>query len=119
MVKCLQGKLQMKNTSKSSKKQDEKHKISTSSKNQGEKDAISKNLKNQDEKKGLTVRDTSGLTGNFVKMTEIRNKLLTFRDLLDLSPCVGSASVNEVHLLPCVLKGLLLLHRAFARALCF
>ncbi|KAK4361082.1 hypothetical protein RND71_020034 [Anisodus tanguticus] len=29
-------------------------------------------------------------------MTELRNKILTLRDLLDLSPCIGSASVNEL-----------------------
>lgn len=28
--------------------------------------------------------------------TELKNKISTFRDLLDLPPCVGSASVNEV-----------------------
>ncbi|KAL2473588.1 putative protein-like [Forsythia ovata] len=42
--------------------------------------------------------------GNFVVMTDLRNKISTFRDLFDLAPCVGSASVNE--LLICTVKDL-------------
>lgn len=30
--------------------------------------------------------------------TELKHKISSFRDLLDLSPCVGSASVNEARL---------------------
>nr|GMC83852.1 uncharacterized protein At4g04980 [Ipomoea batatas] len=38
----------------------------------------------------------SPVAANFIIMTELRNKVLTFRDLLDLSPCIGSASVNQL-----------------------
>ena len=55
--------------------------------------AVSKSFKS----KGSTVRNSSRVAGNFIIMTELRNKILTLRDLLDLSPCIGSASVNEVH----------------------
>ncbi|CDP14495.1 unnamed protein product [Coffea canephora] len=46
--------------------------------------------------KNTAVVKSRGVAGNFVKMTDIRTKVLTFRDLLDLSPCIGSASVNEL-----------------------
>lgn len=55
--------------------------------------AISKSFKST---KGSTVRNSCRVAGNFIIMTELRNKILTLRDLLDLSPCIGSASVNEV-----------------------
>ncbi|CAA0817901.1 Unknown protein [Striga hermonthica] len=42
------------------------------------------------------VQSSSGVAGNFVTMTELRNKITTLRDLLDFSPCVGSASVSEL-----------------------
>ncbi|XP_019169692.1 PREDICTED: uncharacterized protein LOC109165407 [Ipomoea nil] len=48
------------------------------------------------ETKGTTERKPCGLASNFMVMTELRNKTLTLRDLLDLSPCIGSASVNEL-----------------------
>ncbi|VFQ88553.1 unnamed protein product [Cuscuta campestris] len=34
--------------------------------------------------------------GEFKVMTELRNKTLALRDLLDLSPCVGSTSVHDL-----------------------
>lgn len=48
------------------------------------------------ETKGTTERKPCGFASNFMVMTELRNKTLTLRDLLDLSPCIGSASVHEV-----------------------
>ncbi|KAI3456296.1 hypothetical protein Pfo_012959 [Paulownia fortunei] len=55
--------------------------------------------KNVRDMKPSTVRSSCGVAGNFVTMTDLRNKISTFRDLLDLSPCVGSASVNELLIL--------------------
>ncbi|KAL0442793.1 UNVERIFIED_CONTAM: hypothetical protein Slati_2002000 [Sesamum latifolium] len=55
--------------------------------------STSKHVRNM---KASTVCNSSGVAGNFVTMTELRNKISTFRDLLDFSPCVGSASVNEL-----------------------
>ncbi|PHT56059.1 hypothetical protein CQW23_04545 [Capsicum baccatum] len=57
--------------------------------------AVSKSFKS----KGSTVRNSCRVAGNFIIMTELRNKILTMRDLLDLSPCIGSASVNELLIL--------------------
>nr|GMD09038.1 formin-like protein 12 [Ipomoea batatas] len=51
------------------------------------------------ETKGTTERKPCGLASNFMIMTELRNKTLTLRDLLDLSPCIGSASVHELLIL--------------------
>ncbi|KAK3028500.1 hypothetical protein RJ639_038568 [Escallonia herrerae] len=51
--------------------------------------------KNLKESKGLIMRNSCGVAGNFVTMMELRAKILTFRDLLDLPPSVGSASVME------------------------
>ncbi|KAL3522230.1 hypothetical protein ACH5RR_015064 [Cinchona calisaya] len=70
----------------------------------------SKASKTHKQMKGATVRKSCGVAGNYIKMTDIRNKILTFRDLLDLSPCVGSASVNE--LLIWTLKDLHRLYRS-------
>ncbi|KAL0398626.1 UNVERIFIED_CONTAM: hypothetical protein Sradi_2205900 [Sesamum radiatum] len=55
--------------------------------------STSKNVRGM---KASMVCSSSGVAGNFVTMTELRNKISTFRDLLDFSPCVGSASVNEL-----------------------
>lgn len=60
---------------------------------------ISKNNNNNNVRnmnKASTVRSSSGVADNFVTMTELRNKLSTFRDLLDFSPCLGSASLIQV-----------------------
>ncbi|KAM3251640.1 hypothetical protein P3L10_005710 [Capsicum annuum] len=56
---------------------------------------VSKSFKS----KGSTVRNSCRVAGNFIIMTELRNKILTMRDLLDLSPCIGSSSVNELLIL--------------------
>lgn len=39
---------------------------------------------------------SGGVAGNLVSMTEIRNKVSCFRDMLDFSPCLGSATLLEV-----------------------
>ncbi|XP_055808097.1 uncharacterized protein LOC129876638 [Solanum dulcamara] len=49
--------------------------------------------------KGSRVHNSCGVAGNFVIMTALRSKILTLRDLLDLSPCFGSASLNELLIL--------------------
>ncbi|KAM3251641.1 hypothetical protein P3L10_005711 [Capsicum annuum] len=56
---------------------------------------VSKSFKS----KGSTVRNSCRVAGNFIIMTELRNKILTMRDLLDLSPCIGSSSVNGLLIL--------------------
>ncbi|CAN4078987.1 unnamed protein product [Withania somnifera] len=57
--------------------------------------AVSKSFKS----KGYTIHNSCRVAGNFIIMTELQNKILTLRDLLDLSPCIGSASVNELLIL--------------------
>ncbi|KAG8385587.1 hypothetical protein BUALT_Bualt03G0060700 [Buddleja alternifolia] len=54
------------------------------------------NSKNASNMKPSKVSNSCVVAGNFVTMTELRNKISTFRDLLDFSPCTGSASVNEL-----------------------
>ncbi|OIT06172.1 uncharacterized protein A4A49_08024 [Nicotiana attenuata] len=49
--------------------------------------------------KGSRVHNSCGVADNFIIMTALRSKTLTLRDLLDLSPCLGSASVNELLIL--------------------
>ncbi|CAL5408748.1 unnamed protein product [Camellia sinensis] len=46
--------------------------------------------------KGSKVHNSNSATSVFLKMEELRKKILTFRDLIDLPPCVGSASANEL-----------------------
>ncbi|MCD9640568.1 hypothetical protein HAX54_025936 [Datura stramonium] len=46
--------------------------------------------------KSPTIHNPCGVAGNFRIMSAIRNKILTLRDLLDLSPCDGSESANEL-----------------------
>ncbi|KAK4340583.1 hypothetical protein RND71_039084 [Anisodus tanguticus] len=43
-----------------------------------------------------TFHNSLGVASNFRIMTGIQNKILTLRDLLDLSPCDGSESANEL-----------------------
>ncbi|GER36492.1 hydroxyproline-rich glycoprotein [Striga asiatica] len=47
-------------------------------------------------KNAKSMKSSSGVAGNFVTMTALMNKITTLRDLLDFSPCVGSASVSEL-----------------------
>ncbi|KAA8515295.1 hypothetical protein F0562_018475 [Nyssa sinensis] len=48
------------------------------------------------EVKGLTVHNSCSVAGDFITMTELRKKILTFTDLIDLPSCIGSASLNEL-----------------------
>ncbi|XP_055827987.1 uncharacterized protein LOC129896174 [Solanum dulcamara] len=43
-----------------------------------------------------TFHNSCGVASNFRIMTGIRNKIITLRHLLDLSPCDGSESANEL-----------------------
>uniref|UniRef100_M1CJU9 Phosphoinositide-binding clathrin adaptor, N-terminal n=3 Tax=Solanum tuberosum TaxID=4113 RepID=M1CJU9_SOLTU len=43
-----------------------------------------------------TFQNSCGVASNFRIMTGIRNKIITLRHLLDLSPCDGSESANEL-----------------------
>lgn len=56
----------------------------------------SKNLKGQ---KGSKISNSFGVAGNFVTMTDLKNKISIFRDLLDFAPCSGSATVTELLIL--------------------
>ncbi|KAH6790571.1 hypothetical protein C2S51_005577 [Perilla frutescens var. frutescens] len=51
--------------------------------------------------KNVETKDSSsrGVAGHFVAMIEIRNKVSCLRDLLDLAPCVGSATIFELLIL--------------------
>ncbi|GKV00889.1 hypothetical protein SLEP1_g13500 [Rubroshorea leprosula] len=48
--------------------------------------------------KGLTEfrNQSRKATGNFILMMELKKKILVFRDLIDLSPCNGSTSVEQL-----------------------
>ncbi|GAV74431.1 hypothetical protein CFOL_v3_17911, partial [Cephalotus follicularis] len=46
--------------------------------------------------KGSRMDSSCGWTGNFISMVELRKKIMVFRDIIDLPPCDGSASVNEL-----------------------
>ncbi|KAF8409313.1 hypothetical protein HHK36_005387 [Tetracentron sinense] len=52
--------------------------------------------KNQMEVAGLTIDNSCGWAGNFVLIMELRKKILTFRDIIDLPPCDESGSINEL-----------------------
>ncbi|XP_075488989.1 uncharacterized protein LOC142527888 [Primulina tabacum] len=56
----------------------------------------SKILKGQ---KGSKISNSCGVAGNFVTMTDLKNKISIFRDLLDFAPCSGSATVTELLIL--------------------
>ncbi|XP_073030503.1 uncharacterized protein [Primulina eburnea] len=49
--------------------------------------------------KGSKISNSCGAAGNFVTMTDLKNKISTFRDLLDFAPCSGSATVTELLIL--------------------
>ncbi|XP_019068306.1 uncharacterized protein At4g04980-like [Solanum lycopersicum] len=46
--------------------------------------------------RSATFQNSCGVASNFRIMTGIRNKIITLRHLLDLSPCDGSESANEL-----------------------
>ncbi|XP_073311870.1 uncharacterized protein [Primulina huaijiensis] len=56
----------------------------------------SKILKGQ---KGSKISNSCGVAGNFLTMTDLKNKISIFRDLLDFAPCSGSATVTELLIL--------------------
>ncbi|XP_057950215.1 uncharacterized protein At4g04980-like [Malania oleifera] len=52
--------------------------------------------KSQTGAEGLMDDGSPGSTGNLILTNELRRKILTFRDTMDLPPCDGSASINEL-----------------------
>ena len=58
---------------------------------------IHKNLpKSQKEVLGMTIGSPLGHASNLMLMLELRKKITIFRDIIDLPPCDGSTSINEV-----------------------
>ena len=58
---------------------------------------IHKNLpKSQKEVLGMTIGSPLGHASNLMLMLELRKKISLFRDIIDLPPCDGSTSINEV-----------------------
>lgn len=58
---------------------------------------IHKNLpKSQKEVLGMTIGGPLGHASNLMMMLELRKKISIFRDIIDLPPCDGSTSINEV-----------------------
>lgn len=45
---------------------------------------------------GMMIDNSNGWGGNFVQMIELRKKILTFRDVIDLPPCDGLGPIHEV-----------------------
>ncbi|XP_018860716.2 uncharacterized protein At4g04980 isoform X1 [Juglans regia] len=60
--------------------------------------------KSHKEVQGISIGSTFGNASNLILAMELRNKILSFRDILDLPPCDGSASINE--LLICTMEDL-------------
>ncbi|XP_062103159.1 uncharacterized protein At4g04980-like [Humulus lupulus] len=56
---------------------------------QGKSSGLSTNL-------GGISGNPCGWTGNFIFMVELRKKILTFRDIIDLPPCDGSSPISEL-----------------------
>jgi len=47
----------------------------------------------------MTIGSRFGYTcSNLILLMELRKKIMTFRDIIDLPPCDGSASINEVYI---------------------
>ncbi|CBI38446.3 unnamed protein product, partial [Vitis vinifera] len=57
---------------------------------------VSNISKNQKPAQSLKTEMSYGKTGNFILIMELRKKIMTFRDLIDLPPCDGSASIDEL-----------------------
>ncbi|KAI3846794.1 hypothetical protein MKX03_028310 [Papaver bracteatum] len=55
--------------------------------------AVSKNPK---EVKGHTVDKSGGWASNFLSMVELRRKILSFRDIIDLPPCDTRGPIKEL-----------------------
>lgn len=52
--------------------------------------------KSPKEEQGMAIGGRFGYTSKLILLMELRKKIMTFRDILDLPPCDGSASINEV-----------------------
>ncbi|PON84655.1 hydroxyproline-rich glycoprotein family protein [Trema orientale] len=52
--------------------------------------------KNPVEISGMSKESSCGWTGNFIFMIDLRKKILTFRDIIDLPPCDGSSPIHEL-----------------------
>ncbi|XWS12694.1 hypothetical protein CRYUN_Cryun37aG0112400 [Craigia yunnanensis] len=57
---------------------------------------ISKVSKNQKEMKGSRKDSSSQSACNFILMMELRKKIVTFRDIIDLPPCSTSVSTDQL-----------------------
>lgn len=53
-------------------------------------------LKKPGEVAGIAIENSRGWTGNFILMIELRKKILTFRDIINLPPCDGSSPIQEL-----------------------
>ncbi|PON78228.1 hydroxyproline-rich glycoprotein family protein [Parasponia andersonii] len=60
---------------------------------QGKSSVISKN---PGEVSGMCKENSCGWTANFIFMIDLRKKILTFRDIIDLPPCDGSSPIHEL-----------------------
>ncbi|KAE8689508.1 Toll-Interleukin-Resistance domain family protein [Hibiscus syriacus] len=56
----------------------------------------SKACKSQKRRKGSQKDNSPPLQGNFVLMVELRKKITTFRDIVDLPPCSTSLSIDKM-----------------------
>lgn len=52
--------------------------------------------KKESEEPKMERSRSRGSSGNFILMMELRKKIITFRDIVDLPPFDGSLSINEV-----------------------
>ncbi|KAI3905697.1 hypothetical protein MKX01_007189 [Papaver californicum] len=52
--------------------------------------------KNQKEVNGPTVHRSCGWASNFLSMVELRRKILSFRDIIDLTPCDTRVPIKEL-----------------------
>ncbi|XP_038690441.1 uncharacterized protein At4g04980 [Tripterygium wilfordii] len=53
-------------------------------------------IKNHTEEKNFRTESSYGFSDNLVMIMELRKKILTFRDIIDLPPCEASAPINEL-----------------------
>lgn len=58
--------------------------------------ATSSDVSNLKNVVGMMPDNSSGWRANFMFMIELRKKILTFRDIIDLPPCDGSSPIHEV-----------------------
>jgi hypothetical protein len=55
-----------------------------------------KDKKKESEEQKMERSRSRGSSGNFILMMELRKKIITFRDIIDLPPFDASLSINEV-----------------------